>query len=195
MSLDDSTPRGRPTAFRNEFIDRARELAARGATDTEIGESIGVDAQTIDRWKEQRPEFRQALEESRAGSDACGPESVSRLADGFSRRAKEVLSAAAFARPQPVTFGTGHGPHTTTMVAWLELRRPAPSFESSPAARTGKDDKPAEIKQVDRSPEAILDLARRIAFILEGAARAKQHGTTSGSFTPLVSSATSTGVS
>lgn len=61
-------PAGRPTAFKVEFVEQARQLCELGATDIEIADFFKVNVATIYRWRNTLPEFCEAV---RAGKDAA----------------------------------------------------------------------------------------------------------------------------
>ena len=52
---------GRPTDYRPEFVEQAREMAEAAATQIEMADFFGVDVSTFRRWTHHHPEFRAAL--------------------------------------------------------------------------------------------------------------------------------------
>jgi hypothetical protein len=52
---------GRPTSFRPEFVDQARQLCQLGATDVEVARFFKVHPCTIYEWRATIPEFSEAL--------------------------------------------------------------------------------------------------------------------------------------
>jgi transposase-like protein len=63
--------RGRKTKYNPELFPRmARQLAARGATQSEIAEIFGVATRTLQRWCMQYPELSAAIQ---AGNDLFNP--------------------------------------------------------------------------------------------------------------------------
>ena len=68
---DDETEapkRGRPTLYRPEYAELAKNLCEKGATDMELAQEFGVNVGTIYSWKHSQPEFFKALVD---GKDAC----------------------------------------------------------------------------------------------------------------------------
>ncbi|MCP3709738.1 DNA-packaging protein [Paraburkholderia sp. CNPSo 3274] len=61
---------GRPTAFREEFIELARNYSLLGATQEEIGPLLGVTGRTIKNWKRDHPAFAAALNEGSKHANA-----------------------------------------------------------------------------------------------------------------------------
>ena len=51
---------GRPTAYRPEFAERAKNLCQLGAIDVEIADFFGVTVQTIHNWRAAHQEFFEA---------------------------------------------------------------------------------------------------------------------------------------
>ncbi len=52
---------GRPTSYRVEFSERARELRRQGATDKDLATVFGVSESTLNKWKIDHPEFSESL--------------------------------------------------------------------------------------------------------------------------------------
>jgi hypothetical protein len=52
---------GRPTSFRTEFVDQAKQLCQLGATDVEVARFFKVHPSTVYEWRATIPEFSEAL--------------------------------------------------------------------------------------------------------------------------------------
>jgi len=62
---------GRPTLYRQEIhVPIAAFYAQEGLTEEQIGERLGVSRQTINTWKNQHPEFLDAIRTSKDEADA-----------------------------------------------------------------------------------------------------------------------------
>jgi hypothetical protein len=53
--------RGRPTVYRDEFVEQARKLAELGATDRDAAGFFNVSEQTLNTWKYTHPDFLESL--------------------------------------------------------------------------------------------------------------------------------------
>ena len=60
---------GRPTSFRPEFVDQARQLCQLGATDVEVARFFKVHPCTIYEWRATIPEFSEALRTGKSLAD------------------------------------------------------------------------------------------------------------------------------
>ena len=52
---------GRPTEYRTEYLQRAKEMCLAGATDFDLADEFDVSVTTIKNWKAKYPEFLAAL--------------------------------------------------------------------------------------------------------------------------------------
>ncbi len=122
-----SGQRGRPTAFKPEFIEQAAKICALGATDEEIADFFGVTARTLYRWKNEREDFCQSLKVGKEAADQRVERSLYQQATGYyyteeeSHKLKveqykeeiEVVEVEKFAQPD-----------TTAGIFWLKNRKP-----------------------------------------------------------------------
>ena len=74
---------GRPSKFRQEYVEQAFKLCLLGATDAELGRFFDVDERTINNWKESHPEFLQSLKDGKEQADARVAQSLYRKALGW----------------------------------------------------------------------------------------------------------------
>lgn len=56
--------RGRPSKYLAEMCETVLDLGEAGKSKAQIARSLGVSRQTVDVWKEEHPEFRDALKEA-----------------------------------------------------------------------------------------------------------------------------------
>lgn len=127
---------GRPSLFREEFVEQTQKLCALGATDDEIADFFDVSTRTINRWKTTRPEFAEALYRGKDSAD-------DRVEDSLYHRAlpRDIEEEQAI-KLKKVTYGENGKrlleeerveivkvrkfmpPDTTAMIFWLKNRRP-----------------------------------------------------------------------
>ena len=192
--MDTKTPRrGRRTAFRPVFSERARKLALMGASDARLGDFFGVDERTIRRWKKRHPEFRQSLIEGKAEAAARDADGLSRCAIGSSHEVGKIFGAAGSGKHQALKHEERFAPDVTACTLWLKNRRPDPSRDKMWNEHTGKDGKPINHDHEDVTERDPMEIARRIAFILHQADPANRDGGPSGGSTTASSAVTSTG--
>ncbi|WP_079246883.1 hypothetical protein [Sphingomonas turrisvirgatae] len=114
---------GRPTAYRDEFVEQAKKLCELGATDMELADFFEVDVSTIYRWKIAHPEFCEALI---AGKDACDDRverSLYNRAVGYSFPAVKIFMPANAEAPVYAPYTEHVPPDTGAAMSWLKNRR------------------------------------------------------------------------
>lgn len=62
--------RGRPTLYKPEYAELARNYALLGATLDDIGPLLGVTPRAVKKWKVEHPEFAAAIEDGNQHADA-----------------------------------------------------------------------------------------------------------------------------
>jgi transcriptional regulator with XRE-family HTH domain len=83
---------GRPTLYLDEYCDLARRLGLVGLTDEEIATVLNVSVRTLYRWKNDHPEFCQALLNGKLMADAEVAQGLFDRARGFSVKAEKVFN-------------------------------------------------------------------------------------------------------
>ena len=139
---------GRPTLYKPEHADRARELCARGATNPDLAGRFGVARSTIGQWIANHPEFAEAVQQGRDIADATAVESLFTRVTGYNHKAEKVFLYRG--EPRTVTYTAHVPPETRACMYWLRNRRPEDWREVS--ERTA-----AELAQ-----EAVADATLRI---------------------------------
>jgi hypothetical protein len=139
---------GRPTLYKPEHADRARELCARGATNPDLAGRFGVARSTIDLWIATHPEFAEAVQQGRDVADAIAVESLFTRVTGYNHRVEKVFLYRG--EPRTATYTAHIPPETRACMYWLRNRRPEDWREISERAA-------AEVAQ-----EAAADAALRV---------------------------------
>ncbi|AOJ69348.1 MULTISPECIES: hypothetical protein [Burkholderia] len=130
--MDDSAKRrgakpakaaGRPSSYREEFPDQARKLCRLGATDKELADFFCVSERTIGSWKNEHPDFLQALKEGKDLSDAEVADKLFRRATGYSHPAVKffVINGKVVTK----NYTEHYPPDTAAAIFWLKNRRKA----------------------------------------------------------------------
>ena len=68
--IREQNPVGRPTKFREEYINQAFQLSLLGCTDAEMADVFDIDVRTLDNWKVSYPEFFQSIKNGKTPADA-----------------------------------------------------------------------------------------------------------------------------
>lgn len=122
--------RGRPSAFKSEFVEQAERLCLLGATDDELARVFGVSGTTMDNWKSAHLDFLGALKRGRAEADCAVARAL-------------YLKAV--------------GGDVTACIFWLKNRRPQ-SWRDRKAVDLNDQRKFGPISPTDRWLEDVLAL-------------------------------------
>jgi len=115
--------RGRPTDFKDEFVEQAAALCKLGATDMELADFFKVDVRTIYRWKNTREDFCQSVT---CGKDACDDRverSLYNRAVGYDHDAVKIFMPAGADSPVYAPYTEHVPPDPGAALNWLKNRR------------------------------------------------------------------------
>lgn len=115
---------GRPTDYRDAYVEGARKLARLGATDAEIADFFDVNTATIYRWKIAHEEFCEALKAGKAEADARVERSLYHRAVGYRQEQVKIFMPAGADAPVYAPFTEIIPPDTTAAIFWLKNRKP-----------------------------------------------------------------------
>jgi hypothetical protein len=132
--------RGRPTKFTDEMLDQAFKLCLLGATDEQIANFFNVSVPTIDKWKQSKPDFLQALSAGKEQADARVAESLYNRALGYSHPEDKIFNDNGAPLIVPTT--KHYPPDTTAAIFWLKNRQKAAWRDKQDFEHTGKDGAP-----------------------------------------------------
>lgn len=118
---------GRPTDFREEYIEQVYKLSLLGLTDKEMADIFSTTEQTFNNWKKDYPEFFESI---KRGKDIADSNVASRLyerAMGYEHDSEEikVLSdpeTGSYVERVPVR--KIYPPDPTSAIFWLKNRQP-----------------------------------------------------------------------
>lgn len=130
-----SGARGRPSAFKPEFIEQVEKLCKLRATDKEIADFFRVSQQTLNAWKSSRPDFLEALKKGKELADAEVAHSLFQRAVGYSHPDVHISNYQGEVTVTPIT--KHYPPETVACIFWLKNRRPDLWRDRVPE---GKDD-------------------------------------------------------
>lgn len=113
---------GRPTLYRDEYVEQVRRLALLGLTNDEMAKFFGVGPSTFDRWMATHDEFRCAINESKLLADGDVALSLYKRALGYSHPDVHISN---FQGMITVTDIVKHyPPDTGAAFIWLKNRQP-----------------------------------------------------------------------
>jgi transposase-like protein len=114
---------GRPTEYRTEYIARAKEMCAGGATDMELADEFDVSIQTLYNWRAKYPEFLEAIKTNKPIADERVERSLFERATGYERDSVKIFCDKD-GRVTEVPFREYVPPDSTAMIFWLKNRKP-----------------------------------------------------------------------
>lgn len=115
-------PAGRPSLYCEEYAEQAYRLCLLSATDKELADFFGVDERTINRWKENHPEFCQSITRGKEAADANVAERLYQRAMGYSHPETHVSNYQGAITLTPLT--KHYPPDTAAASLWLRNRQP-----------------------------------------------------------------------
>jgi DNA-binding transcriptional regulator YiaG len=118
---------GRPTKFRNEFIEEAFRLALLGISDAKIAEALEVTETTVNNWKIKHPAFFESIRRGKTLADSEIAHALYVRAKGCSTTdVRVVLEKDGEGVRQEVRreeFTKHHPPDTKAASLWLRNRQ------------------------------------------------------------------------
>lgn len=115
---------GRPTVYKNEYVDQARALCRLGATETDLANFFKVTVVTIWRWRTKYPEFCSALKIGRDIADDRVESSLYHRANGYTYDTVKIFPPSGKReKPLIVPYKEHIPPDTTAAIFWLKNRR------------------------------------------------------------------------
>lgn len=113
--------KGRPPAFKPEYVPQAEKLCKLGATDLELADFFKVTDRTILTWKATYPEFCEAVKAGKDVADERVERSLYHKAVGYTFDSEKVFQfQGSIVRAQTREHVP---PDTTAMIFWLKNRR------------------------------------------------------------------------
>jgi hypothetical protein len=113
---------GRPTVYRPEYAEMARNACAIGATNATLAERFGVSRTTIDNWIARIPDFSNAVKRGREIADAAVVSALYARAKGMERKLTKVFCHEG--RPVVLDYTEQVLPNVSACMFWLRNRRP-----------------------------------------------------------------------
>ena len=111
-------PVGRPSSFKEEYCEIARKLKLLGADEVRIARILGVSDKTIANWKNQFPQFLQALKDGSDGADFNVANALYEKAIGYEQTITKTDKDG-----EEYTETIKNPPDTTAAIFWLKNRQ------------------------------------------------------------------------
>lgn len=126
---------GRPSVWKDEYLEQARKLCLLGATDKMIADFFNIDEATLNRWKKSKPGLCESLKSGKDTADMHVAQSLYERALGIKATVKKAIKL------KTVEYSAGkrvletehvevvdeevyYPPDTTACIFWLKNRQP-----------------------------------------------------------------------
>lgn len=135
---------GRPTDYREVYVEQVRKLCLLGATDVQIADIFGVSEPTLNAWKKEHPEFLKSMNDGKLTADAEVASKLYHRACGYSHKAVKIFMPAGAVAPVYAPYTEHYPPDTQAATRWLGNRQRKLWGERTEIAHTGPDGGPIE---------------------------------------------------
>jgi transcriptional regulator with XRE-family HTH domain len=143
---------GRPTKYEERFCEEVRDLCLLGATDDELAEHFGVARSTLSAWKNEFPDFSDAIKKAKRAADAVIAGKLYRRAEGYDyeeQQAFKVKVGPSEERVEVVEVQKHVPPDPTSMIFWLKNRQPHLWRDVKAQEVSGPGGGPLEVSRVE----------------------------------------------
>lgn len=138
---------GRPSKYKTEYTEQAYKYCLLGATDIELAKMFEVDEATINRWKQDHPEFCVSIKEGKEQADANVANRLYQRAMGYEH--PELITASYQGQITDTMTVTKHyAPDPTAAIFWLKNRQPAKWRDKQDVELSGKDGAPIQVQNM-----------------------------------------------
>lgn len=151
-----SRKRGRPTAYKAEYVEQARKLCELGATDVELADFFKVSIRTISDWRVRHADFLQALNLGKEVADKRVTTSLYQRAMGYTFDAEKIFMPAGSKQPVRVAYREHVPPDTTACIFWLKNRQPEDWRDRQQHEHTGKNGGPIQTVDLSKATDEQL---------------------------------------
>jgi hypothetical protein len=116
--------RGRPTKYKPEYVQIAKQLAKLGAIDADLADAFQVRISTIRLWMNIHPEFSEAIKAGKQAANKRVERSLYERANGYNYPAVKIFMPAGSKQPIVVHYGEHCPPDVGAAFIWLKNRDP-----------------------------------------------------------------------
>lgn len=132
--------RGRPSDYKDEYVEQAYKLCLLGATDEELADFFGVVVKTLHNWRNEHPEFLQSTIDGKKMADANVASRLYQRAMGYEHADVHVTAYQGAVTMTPIR--KYYPPDTPAASLWLRNRQPDKWRDKLDHEHTGKDGAP-----------------------------------------------------
>lgn len=150
-------PGGRPTLFREIFVEQAYKLAILGAIDKELANFFNVAESTINLWKLKIPEFSESIKRSKMQADTEVAYRLYMRAKGYDHPETKVFCKDG----KIITYEVikHYPPETAAIAFWLKNRQPKIWRDNHDFTSSGEKIKPQivtflNVTKIDKKTQA-----------------------------------------
>ncbi len=115
---------GRPTLYKDEFVEQVKGLCWLGAIDKEIADFFGVTETTINNWKIKHPDFFESIKEGKLWADANMAGALYKSGMGEHYTEEDRVISDGDGGQEVVTLKKQIPPDYRAQSLWLRNRRP-----------------------------------------------------------------------
>lgn len=158
---------GRPSKYKPEFAEQAKQLTDLGATDRELAVFFKVAESTLNLWKLEHHEFSESLKLGKEMADRRVEQSLYHRARGYSHEAVKILMTkdGDVYREEYVEH---YPPDTTACIFWLKNRQPQLWRDKQEVEHTG-------LTGAEALAKARARVSEWIEPVLNGNGEAREH--------------------
>ena len=109
---------GRPSKYKEEYAEQAYNYCLLGAIDDQLASFFSVDVSTINNWKNDYPEFLDAIKKGKEKADLEVTQSLKKRASGMKLK-KQVVKEGGI-----IEIEDEIAPDTAAAIFWLKNRQP-----------------------------------------------------------------------
>lgn len=113
---------GRPTDYKEEYCELAKNYCLLGATDIELSNFLGVCEKTLNVWKNKHPEFLQSIKAGKEEADALVASKLFHKACGFSHKDIKFATHEGVITDSK-EYDKHYPPDSTAAIFWLKNRQ------------------------------------------------------------------------
>lgn len=151
---------GRPTVFKEEYIEQAKKLCLLGSTDIELADFFGVVESTIHKWKIDYPHFSESIKEGKEIADAQVASKLYHRAIGYSHDSVKIFANPNTGKESIIPFVEHYPPETTACIFWLKNRQKGKWRDKQDLEHTGANGGPMEfiMESIANNPQSRLKI-------------------------------------
>jgi glycosylphosphatidylinositol transamidase (GPIT) subunit GPI8 len=138
---------GRPTSYRDEYVEQAEKLSLLGATDIQIADFFGVSESTLNLWKHTHQKFSESLKVGKTEADRNVVRSLYRKAVGYEFDSVKIFCNKDGEITQ-VPYREVVPPSDTACIFWLKNRQRKDWQDKQVLA--GDEDAPLVVRHIGR---------------------------------------------